>query len=77
MAFVTLTFDPNDPKDLTNMKLCLNARQYQSAIEDFAEYLRTKLTYHGLSSDEVKAYQDMKNRLHQIIGSKSLDLWQE
>lgn len=57
------------PEDKSDYEMALNASKYAGIINEFKNELRQKIKYESdsLSDAELKVYEDIRTRLHQII----------
>lgn len=57
------------PEDKDDYEMALNASKYAAIISEFKNELRQKVKYESdsLSDAELKVYEDIRTRLHEII----------
>lgn len=67
----TLHFDL--PEEQEEMRLALKGVDYKIALEDMDNYLRHKLKYEELTSEQSKIYEEVRRKFHEI--TSELDIW--
>ena len=72
MATATLTFDLNDPGDRREHIQCSRAGEMLLVIYDFNIFLREKLKYSECSDEKMDAYQEVSDKLHELINDSDL-----
>lgn len=57
------------PEDKDDYEMALSASKYATIISEFKNELRQKVKYESdsLSNAELKVYEDIRTRLHEII----------
>lgn len=57
------------PEDKDDYEMALSASKYATIISEFKNELRQKVKYESdsLSDAELKVYEDIRTRLHEII----------
>lgn len=55
------------PEDNTDFQAAINGSNYQSAIWEYDQLLRSEMKYKELSEDTYKAYEYCRDKLRKIL----------
>lgn len=55
------------PEERVDFDLANKAGKWYSVLWDLDQYLRNKLKYEKLSKGENKAFEEIRNRLHELM----------
>jgi hypothetical protein len=56
------------PEDQYEFEVASNAHKYKRCLEDFDNYLRSRLKYETIQTEEIfNCLQEVRNKLHEII----------
>ena len=72
----TLEFNLEEPEDAESLDLMLNAVNYQIAIYEIDQELRSFLKYQSEYKDgEYEAYQRIREFLNEVINKRNLKIY--
>lgn len=69
-----LEFDLDDANDIAAHKRCVQALDLVMALYQIDNELRSKLKYADLSDQEYDIYEKIRDRIHEILNSRNIDL---
>ena len=66
----------NLPEEHVEFHCSINGAKWMSAMWDLDQYLRKKIKYEseGMSQDTLKAFEECRERLHEILNEEGLKL---
>ena len=71
--YVTWNFDMDDPEGERRLRECLDAPKWKSAVQEFDQWLRSEIKYHGAGEDA----QTIRDHLHVLFDEQGIDIWEE
>lgn len=76
-ATFTFEYDPENPFEVNTIQTMQNGYKFRNILWELDQYLRSKLKYEAIPEDANKAYQDTRDKLHELhelIGTEGVDL---
>ena len=70
------TLEFNLPEDEYLYRAAINGERLRTVLNQFDEYLRARLKYESLSTDEAKALSAARERLFQLLNESDDDILQ-
>lgn len=64
------------PEDNRDFEASVNGRNYQSAIWEFDQWLRSEMKYKELSEETYKAYETCRKELRDILAQDNIQIEQ-
>lgn len=62
------------PEERDDLRYAQNGAIFASILLELDNHLRAKLKYTELTDDEAKAYQETRDKLHQLLNDEAVSL---
>ena len=72
MPQATLTY--NLPEETEEFDTARNGSKYQMVLHDLDQALRSKLKYEEHSEEAQKCYQEVRDKLHELLNEEGVQL---
>lgn len=73
MPKAVLSFDL--PEEAREHEICINGGKYISCLQEFDNFLRSKLKYAELSEEAHNSFEEARNFLHDLATSEGFSIW--
>lgn len=64
----------NLPEEQSEFNLAIKGVDYSSVLHEFDQYLRNKLKYEDLPDDKHDTYQEIRDKLYEIVNEYKIEI---
>jgi hypothetical protein len=71
MPKYTIEFHHDEEEEF---QICIKSMDYWNALFDLDQWLRNKLKYEDINEEQYKAFEEVRNELHQKLNEYNINL---